>query len=269
MVRNELLHGEDCKVPFIAIYSGSEAQFKLNNYTYFAGAMRLVLLVILLFCLTRIASAQLSPDENQLGGWYMYFYQKKLSTSQVGVQGDFQYRAWNATNDLEQLLLRSGLTFRPKSNDILFTLGYAFASTGNYGDSRDAFIENRLYQEALFNQKIGKRFYLVHRWRFEQRFVEGQDFRTRFRYNIFINVPLNQDEIVQGATYLALYNELFMNGETAIGEGRTVEVFDRNRTYFGLGYSLSDVLRFQLGTMRQSTPAWSKWQLQLSVHHNF
>jgi len=213
--------------------------------------------------------AQGAVDEDQLGAWYMYFYQNRFSDSQFGIQGDFQYRAWNLGTDKEQLLLRSGFTFRPKSEDILFTLGYAYIGTGTFGDSNENVSENRIYQEALIPQKVAGRFLFTHRFRYEQRFVNGQDFRTRFRYNVFLNVLLNKPVMEKGAIYLALYNEIFINGEDEIGDGRSVDFFDRNRIYLGMGYTLSKSSRVQLGWMKQTTANWSKGQLQFSLHQNF
>jgi hypothetical protein len=171
--------------------------------------------------------------------------------------------------DLEQLLLRGGLTYTPEGTKAMFTLGYAHITTGTFGDSKDTRPESRIYQEALIPQKIGSRFFLTHRYRFEQRWVQGQDMRTRFRYNLFLNVALNQDNLKTGAVYLALYNELFINGQRDIGNGNTVEVFDRNRLYGALGYSITDKLRTQLGYMNQTTNSVSKGQLQLSLHQSF
>ena len=54
----------------------------------------------------------------------------RFDQSQWGVQGDVQYRNWNLLGDLEQLLVRGGLTWRPASNDALLTLGYASITTG-------------------------------------------------------------------------------------------------------------------------------------------
>lgn len=208
-------------------------------------------------------------EESQTGAWYMYFYNHQFKDSQWGIQGDFQYRDWQGLGDLEQLMLRSGLTFSPRESGVIFTLGYANITTGQFGDSDDTFAENRIYQEALFSQKLGNRFYLSHRFRYEQRFVENQDFRTRYRYNLFLNVPINKKELSPNAVYAALSNELFINGETDIGDNRVVELFDRNRTYLGIGYVFNPTLRFQLGWMNQKTIDWGKGQIQLSMHHNF
>jgi len=226
---------------------------------------KLLLLIISMTSLSAVSQV----EDNQTGAWYMYFFNHQFSNSQFGVQGDTQYRAWDLLADQEQLLLRSGLTYTPKNAKVMFTLGFANITTGEFGESDATTNENRIYQEALLPHKIGSRFILTHRFRYEQRFVENQDFRTRYRYNLFINIPLNNRDLVPRTIYGAFYNELFINGERGIGNNNTVELFDRNRTYFGAGYVLSPQIRFQLGYMQQTTNAWSKGQLQFSMHHNF
>ncbi|MEL6844668.1 MAG: DUF2490 domain-containing protein, partial [Bacteroidota bacterium] len=215
------------------------------------------------------ASAQSEFDEDQLGAWYMYFVNKKFKDSRFGLQGDYQFRFWDFGSDLEQILLRTGATFSPRNADILFTLGYANITTGTFGDSDETTIEHRVYQEALFPQKLGSRFLLTHRLRYEQRWVENQDFRTRYRYNLFLNIPLNNTSLVKNTVYIALYNEIFINGQTDIGDDRSVQLFDRNRTYLGVGYNFLDNLRVQGGWMNQTTVNWGKGQTQLSLHHQF
>lgn len=231
--------------------------------------MKKYLVICLLWLTTGVAQAQSVFDDDQLGAWYMYFFTKKFKDSQFGIQGDYQFRNWNVGGDLEQLLLRTGVTYQPKNTNVTFTLGYAFISTGDFGESDSTFPEHRLYQEALLPQKVGGRFFLTHRFRYEQRWVENQDFRTRYRYSLFMNVPLNGQELKKGVVYLALYNELFINGQTDIGDGRTVQLFDRNRFYTGLGYGLRTNMRMQLGLMNQTTVAFTKPQLQVGIHHNF
>lgn len=214
------------------------------------------------------ADAQ-SVEEDQLGAWYMYFYNAKIGKSNFGVQGDFQFRYWEVAGDLEQRLLRSGLTYSPDNSSALFTLGYANIASGSPGESTETVNENRIYQEALLPQKLFTRVHLTHRFRYEQRWVDNQDMRTRYRYNLFMNILLNADVMKKNTLYLALYNETFINGERSIGNNRTVEIFDRNRSYVGVGYGLFDNARVQLGWMRQTTDNWAKNQLQFSLHQSF
>lgn len=223
---------------------------------------------VILFIFTNSAKAQV--DQDKPGAWYMYFFSEDFKESQFGIQGDVQYRNWNLGGDLEQLLLRGGITYRLKDKSAKFTLGYAHITSGVFGDSNATSSENRIYQEALIPQKIlDERIHLTHRFRYEQRFVFNQDFRTRYRYNLFVNVPLNSKEMKANTYYIAIYNELFINGEREIGNGRKVEFFDRNRTYLGVGYIINGKTKVQVGWMKQTTNAVDKGQLQLSLHQNF
>ncbi|MCB7482038.1 DUF2490 domain-containing protein [Christiangramia sediminis] len=226
------------------------------------------LFTLLLFLLFINFNANSQVDENQLGGWYMYFWDTEFGESKFGLQGDVQYRNWDVMGDLEQLLLRAGLTYSPNAN-LKLTLGYANITSGAFGDSNETSSESRIYQEALLPHKISSRIYLKHRFRYEQRWVEDQDFRTRYRYNLFLNIPLNQPNLDKNSVYLAFYNEVFINGQRDIGNGRSVDIFDRNRLYAALGYSLKDNLKLQLGFMEQTSSNLSKGQLQLSLHHSF
>ena len=228
------------------------------------------MLFIGLICSTLIPTNVNSQiDNDQLGAWYMYFFSKQFQGSVFGFQGDLQYRNWNIAGDLEQLLIRTGATYKPDGTQIKFTLGYGNITTGTFGDVKSTTLESRIYQEAIFPVKFGNRFYTTHRFRYEQRFVENQNFRTRYRYNLFLNIALSKPNMEPKTLYLALYNELFINGQRNIGENKSVEIFDRNRFYTAVGYVISKGLKVQAGLMNQSTNNWKKNQLQISLHHNF
>ena len=212
-------------------------------------------------------SSSAQEKNDQLGAWYMYFYNTTFKESPWGIQGDLQYRNWNLGGDLEQLLIRSGITYQPKKAQIKFTLGYGNITTGMIGSSNVTSGEHRIYQEALYPVKFGNRIYTNHRFRYEQRFVEGQDLRTRYRYNLFVNVPLNKKTLEKKAIYIALYNEIFINGQREIGENNSVEIFDRNRAYAAIGYVIKNGFSVQLGIMNQTTDNQSKNQFQVSLHH--
>ena len=208
-------------------------------------------------------------DEDRLGAWYMYFWNTTFNESNWGLQGDVQHRNWDLGSDLEQLLLRGGLTYVPDDTKVKLTIGYGHITSGQYGSGGSTLSESRIYQEALLPQKIGNVIYLKHRFRYEQRFVESQDFRTRYRYNLFLTIPLNNTSVTEKTVYLSLYNELFINGQRSIGDGRRVEMFDRNRFYSAIGYAIQNNLKIQFGIMRQVTDNWGKNQIQLSAHHSF
>jgi len=224
---------------------------------------------VLLLTLAPTVPAAAQVDEDELGLWAMYFASVSFDDSPWGFQGDLQLRNWDVGDDLEQLLIRGGVTWSPPSGGAKFTLGVANITSGEFGPSSDTSREDRVYQEALLPHRIGQRVRLRHRFRTEQRWVDGQDFRTRFRYAVFMDIPLNRLTMDKGVVYLAVYNELFINGELNIGDGRTVERFDRDRMYLALGYGLTDSMKVQFGYMFQESNSVGKGQLQLSLHQNF
>ncbi len=219
--------------------------------------------------LTTLAARAQGPNESETGAWYIYVWSMKFNENRFGMQGDFQYRNWNIMGDLEQLLLRAAATYSPRQGNATFAAGYAFVLSGAYGPNDKTAWEHRPYQEMVLRQKVGSRFYFLERLRFEQRFIQYLNFRTRYRFNFMLNVPFNRKNLHKGAFFLSLYAEIFLNGERNIGRGITVEIFDRARLFASLGYSITDHLRVQLGYMQQVTDLWSKGQLQIGMVQNF
>ncbi|MFN3999019.1 DUF2490 domain-containing protein [Algoriphagus sp.] len=220
------------------------------------------LLASLLICF--LINPVYSQIDNDLGAWYMYFGNLRFTDSPWAIHGEVQYRNHNKLGDLEQLLLRTGLQYNLKSGQVSFLAGYASITTDIPGKASNSFHENRVYQEVILRQKLG-RVGIMHRYRFEQRWIEELNIRTRFRYAIFVNVPLNNKELTEkGAIYGQLYDELFINGEKPTENS---QFFDRNRLYLGLGYRTSSVLALQFGIMEQSTNLFSKTQLQFTAFH--
>ena len=193
------------------------------------------ILIILLFILTipNVSQAQ----ESNLGNWLIYIGNKKID-NKWNWHHEVQYRNYNAIGDLEQLLLRTGLGFNLSEGNNNLLAGYGFIRSENYLDGKpDKAIvnEHRIYQQFVTKQKF--RYASVqHRYRFEQRFVE-ENFKMRFRYFLSMSIPLDDK------FYLSAYNEIFL--------GASTKPFDRNRLYGGVGYRVTDNLRFELGYMNQ------------------
>lgn len=215
--------------------------------------------IFLLFAFPSIAQQVSNP-----GSWYMYFGNFRFTDSPWAIHAEVQHRNHNLVGDLDQLLLRTGIQYNLKSGQASLLAGYASITTGDLGESSNSFHENRLYQEVLLRQKLGK-LGINHRYRYEQRWIEGQEFRSRFRYSLSLNLPLNQQELTQkGALYLQVYDEIFINFQK---RSETIQFFDRNRLYLGLGYRPSTKLAVQIGLMEQTTNLISKTQLQFSAYH--
>lgn len=203
-----------------------------------------------------------AAQENKVGNWMMYFGNVELS-ERWAIHGEVQYRNFNTIGDLEQLLLRTGIQYKFGNTPSRFTLGYGSITSEPYLSEglKDKIHEHRIYQEFLTRQDWGNRINASHRYRLEQRFVDGNsDMKVRFRYALFITIPITNPEIIQNTIYAAVYNELFINGQGV--------VFDRNRLYGGVGYALRNNLRVQLGYMSQLYQDRQRGQVNISIHHN-
>lgn len=225
----------------------------------------LLLLITFVFISFSVKSQSSEPD---LGAWYQYFWNTKLGESKFSLKGDVQYRDWEIIGDFQQFIIRGGLNFKPTSN-LGFTLGYAYFSSGAYGESTQTVSENRIFQDIDLSQKVGNRIYISHRLRFEERWIENQDLRLRFRYLFALNIPLNNSIIQKNTLYVSVSDEAFLNGQKDIGNNQKVKIFDRNWLYGGVGYGLKDNLKLQLGFLNQSTSNSDNNNLVLTIHHSF
>jgi len=201
-------------------------------------------------------------NSNQ-GGWLMYFSNTKLAESPFRIHFELQHRNHYLTNDLDQLLTRVGLQYN-LNNQIIFTGGYGFIQSEKIGDWDFPKRENRLYQEALIPQQI-KAVRLQHRFRYEQRFIENTDFKTRYRYSFSLTVPLLRIEQKDQKVFANVYNEIFINGEKL---SSTDTIFDRNRLYMGAGFKFNSKLSVQMGWMNQILSDYSQPKIMMSLHHN-
>lgn len=225
------------------------------------------LLPLVLAITPGIAPGQI--DEDEPGAWYMYVWSANNDESRIGFQGDIQHRNWDRGGDLEQLLIRGAVSLQPEDSRARYAFGLAHITSGAYGDSNAKSREKRSYQEMTLPGRIGERIFLTHRFRFEQRWVDGQDFRMRLRYLFGLDFPMNQMTMDPGAIYLSLYNELFVNVNEDIGDNRRVDRFDRNRLYLAIGRTLQNNRRVQFGYMHQQTDSVGKGQLQFSLLQRF
>lgn len=156
-----------------------------------------------------LASILTFAQKNDLGAWYMYFGNNKIS-KKLNWHNEIQYRNFDAIGDLEQLLIRTGIGYDLTENNNNVLLGYGFILSQPYvnGEKREN-VEHRIFQQFITKQKFG-RFNLQHRYRLEERFLED-DFRMRFRYMLGLNIPITQKEMLPKTLYASVYNEIFLH----------------------------------------------------------
>ncbi|WP_052198744.1 DUF2490 domain-containing protein [Chryseobacterium sp. YR485] len=212
----------------------------------------------LAFTVLGLGSILTFAQKNDLGAWYMYFGNNKIS-KKLNWHNEIQYRNFDAVGDLEQLLIRTGIGYDLTENNNNVLLGYGFILSQPYvnGEKKEN-IEHRIFQQYITKQKFG-RFYLQHRYRLEERFLED-DFRMRFRYMLGVNIPITQKEMLPKTLYASVYNEIFLHFNSP--------VFDRNRVYGALGYVINKNMRIEAGYMNQIQENRNRGQIQIGFYNN-
>ena len=199
-------------------------------------------------------------QSNNVGTWFVHFGNQKIN-DKWNIQSDFQYRDYRFLGQRNQFLARAGLGYNLKPQNHNLLLGYAYIATDNY-DEFDLFkstkIENRIYQQYLYKNKIGSNS-LTHRFRLEERFFPSE-FGLRARYFISVQKPLRNNNAVKNNTYLSAYNELFVDIKKV--------QFDRNRLYAGIGVGINESIRVETGYMIQAQKNITRGQLQLILFNN-
>ncbi|SCX97462.1 Protein of unknown function [Nonlabens sp. Hel1_33_55] len=223
----------------------------------------LAVFIIIITC--QVALSQRGVSETGL--WSQYFYTVPLS-ERFKVAGDFQFRTYEVTNDFQQFIARTAIAYTPKAGTLELHAGYGYFYSEPFGSGDAGTSEHRLHQDVWMDTDAGKTFGIRHRFRFEERFIEDQDFRSRARYTLFVNVNFYNSEEELSDFYLPFWNEIFINGETQL-RNSTVERFDRNWSFGGVGYRLNSDLRIQAGYMREITSNSSKGQVVLAVFQTF
>jgi hypothetical protein len=184
--------------------------------------------------------------------WFMYFGDHPVS-EHWGVHLEAQWRRSRLGSRWQQLLIRPGINYYPRTN-VMLTAGYAYVRTYPYGNfpTISAFPEHRIFEQVQIAQPL-RRVRLTHRIRLEQRWIEivnpagitggTKVWRTqdRFRYMFRVDVPL------KGPWSLGIYDELFLNYHRNIGP----RVFDQNRAYVAAGYSVGKPGRLEVGYLNQ------------------
>lgn len=229
--------------------------FQLSEHQIFnvRKLLRCTFLSILAATLFTISA---TAQKSKIGVWYNYYGNNPIAT-RWSWWNEVQYRNYNMGGDLEQLLLRTGISYNLSENNNHLMFGYGFIYAEPYlTDGRKGHTkEHRIFQQFITRQNFS-RFFIQHRYRIEERFL-SDDFKMRFRYALILNVPLNKKTMEQGAFYLSFYDEIFMNAESP--------VFDRNRLYGALGFVINKNLKTEAGAMVQMLENRSRTQFNLSL----
>jgi hypothetical protein len=135
--------------------------------------------------------------------------------------------------------IKGGLGYTPaRGTNLLVGVGKytTYQLNGNF-KSPVQFREFRLWEQLTFNNEAGP-LKFEHRYRIEQRFYKGGNYRNRFRYRINATLPIPNSRF-----YINGFEEVFLTNRSPY--------FERNRLYVGAGYKFTSVFTFQVGYVSQ------------------
>lgn len=221
--------------------------------------LRKFLLIPILALLTPTAFAQI--DEDQLGGWYSWFYNRNIDGTPWATQMIIQRRNWDVQGDLQQRLILGQVSIKPEGHPLRYGVGYYHLRHGTFGPSSVTRDEHILFQQGIYSTKLGIRNYFTGRIRLEEHWPDGREDFRRLRTFLSLNRPLNQDSLDRGAVYLSFYDEYFADLENIH--------YALNRVYAGIGWKVTDHTSWQIGIMRQSTRSYGKNQLMVNLFHHY
>jgi hypothetical protein len=223
--------------------------------------MLTIFLIAIFLCLTGMLRAQTT---NQFSGWLAAFGRVELKNS-FSLHIESQLRSTDNIEQIQALILRAGINYNLKSNQII-TVGYAFISSRRTVDGISGYgPEDRIWEQFVLNEAF--RFHdhpitIQNRLRLEQRFIgqsvaedgelvtSGFSFIQRIRYLARMIVPFAKSPggFMKGA-YFSLQDEVFVNiGNLSVVNGK---YFDQNRAYISIGYRFSPKNDTEIGYMNQ------------------
>lgn len=184
-------------------------------------------------------------DSSATSTWLMSLTRLKFTESVNGFV-DIQPRytvndlSGGNNNALDTLLLRGALGYQITPNIGLYQ-GYAYIPTY---DPKN--VEHRSFQELFITQPL-QTDTLVHRVRFEQRFIESAD-ETSYRLRYFGRYvhPL---KAWHPNLSLAINEEIFINLNDA--DKGPQSGFNQNRLFMGLNYRVNQNLAYEFGYQNQ------------------
>jgi hypothetical protein len=161
--------------------------------------------------------------------------------------------------------LRGGVTYMPNSS-VSLTGGYAHMWLAPTKEGWSTYAdENRIYQQAQLNTKVGK-VSILQRIRNEQRWQEKMAndeptgelrFTDRVRYLVSFNIPVFNKKN---------WPLLVVSDEVLIHFGKEVvyNTFDQNRLFVGIKQNISPKLSFDLGYMNVYQQKYSGYQYDMN-----
>lgn len=233
----------------------------------FAASRRVLFPALVLVIIAGFnASAQLRPREvnHQAQFWWSVNTTARIAEKWM-VVGDVHIRRNNGIRDPSFYFFRAGIGHQLLPN-FNVTAGYAHMWIAPALSDWQTFVnENRLYQQAILTQTVGK-VALLTRLRNEQRWQQiivndepsGKwRFTNRVRFLLSTTIPVSKNKWVPKPV---ISNEILIH----FGKPVAYNVFDQNRIFLGIRQQVSKSLSFDFGYMNVYQQKFSGYQYDMN-----
>lgn len=220
-------------------------------------------IVIILLLLT-FFSHRVNAQDSKTGTWGIATVVLPGDTShRWGGYIELQTRTNKFLNEAFYYEVKGGISYDiAKNYTALIGTGRYITYDFNDLDAPPTRLETRLWEQLVINQFLS-RLKIEHRYRIEQRFFDGGDYRNRFRYRINMAIPLNHFKVDPKTLFLSTFDEIFLTDKAPH--------FERNRFFLGMGYQFNKSLSVTGGLMSQynysASAAGTKNNLSINIQY--
>jgi hypothetical protein len=224
--------------------------------------IRQLLTALLLIAVGHNVSAQRITDPNA-NLWVSHWGDQRFA-DRWSFHTEAHWRRANLGRDWQQLLIRPAINFH-LNEQVLFTLGYSYYFNYRYGAYPIPFQnwEHHLFQQVQLNNHTIGRVRLQHRFRMEERFIaklvasaedptqgvfDRYTYQSRFRYRVWLTLPLGHAQVEPGVFSANFYDEVFLN----FGDSQRMDYLHQNRISALLGYQVSKPFSVLAGYLYQT-----------------
>lgn len=219
--------------------------------------MHLKFSLLLFFVVSSVCAQRSREVQTQNHVWTSINSQIRLS-ERWGIAADIHIRRTDFLQNNSFFFIRAGGLYYV-NKQLTLGAGYSHMWLANQKDATELFSnENRLHQQIVLNQKLGK-MQLNQRFRLEERWIQkvvnfvptdAVRFTVRYRYQLSMIVPFSFNKKIPA---LAFADELMLQS----GKDIVYNTFDQNRVFGGIRQQVTPSLSFDVGYMYV-------WQQKLS-----
>jgi hypothetical protein len=219
----------------------------------------LVLLILLMLGTDHVGAQRVTDPNANL--WISHWGDQRF-TDRWSFHTEAHVRRAELGASWQQLLLRPAVNYH-LNGQVMFTVGYSYYHNYRYGAYPIRFEnwEHHLFQQVQLGSSYG-RLAIAHRFRLEERFIaqltpspenpaEGvfdtYQYQNRFRYRVWLTLPLGHDKVGPGVFTANLYDEVFLN----FGDSQRLDYMHQNRLSGLLGYQVSEPFSLLAGYLWQ------------------